>query len=81
MKDSKTIHLLTPEGEALQAASNATPWNTYPRPQMRRDSFLCLNGEWEIAVNGEAPRSIRVPFCPESLLSGLCMPCCTTMCA
>ena len=23
------------------------PWNVYPRPQLQRDSFLCLNGEWE----------------------------------
>ena len=23
------------------------PWNIYPRPQLQRDSFLCLNGEWE----------------------------------
>ena len=26
-----------------------TPWNVYPRPQMKRDSFLCLNGKWKIA--------------------------------
>jgi len=23
------------------------PWNIYPRPQLQRNSFLCLNGEWE----------------------------------
>ena len=23
------------------------PWNIYPRPQLQRDSFFCLNGEWE----------------------------------
>ncbi len=22
-------------------------WNIYPRPQMRRNSYLCLNGKWE----------------------------------
>ena len=37
----------------------------YPRPQLRRDSYLCLNGEWKL--NG---RPIRVPFPPESALSG-----------
>ena len=73
-KPKKLIHLLTPEGEALQAAPSVTPWNAYPRPQMRRDSFLCLNGWWEVTVNGNAPQAIRVPFCPESLLSGLCIP-------
>ena len=73
-KKQQLVHLLTEAGEALQADPTAIPWNTYPRPQMKRESFFCLNGEWEIAVNGEAPRAIRVPFCPESLLSGLCMP-------
>jgi len=73
-KARNIIHLLTPEGETLQADPHAIPWNVYPRPQMKRDSFLCLNGEWEVAVNGEAPRAIRIPFCPESLLSGLCIP-------
>jgi len=23
------------------------PWNIYPRPQLQRDSFFCLNGVWE----------------------------------
>ena len=73
-KAKRIIHLLTPEGEALQADPHAIPWDVYPRPQMKRDSFLCLNGEWEIAVNGQAPQAIRIPFCPESLLSGLCIP-------
>ena len=73
-KAKNIIHLLTPEGEALQRDPQIIPWNVYPRPQMKRDSFLCLNGEWEVTVNGEAPRAIRIPFCPESLLSGLCIP-------
>ncbi len=46
------------------------PWNRYPRPQMRRDSFLCLNGTWDLTV-GEERFSITVPFCPESKLSGI----------
>ncbi len=54
--------LMTAQGEAL----SGTPWTLYPRPQMRRESYLNLNGEWEI--NG---RPIRVPFCPESILSGV----------
>ena len=72
-KKQQLVHLLTEAGEALQADPTAIPWNTYPRPQMKRDSFLCLNGEWEVAIDDE-PYSIRVPFCPESLLSGLCIP-------
>ena len=54
-----------------------TPWQAYPRPQMKRDSFLNLNGYWEFAVKADASlpesydRKILVPFCPESLLSGI----------
>ena len=50
-----------------------TPWDVYPRPQMRRDSWQNLNGSWEFAV-GEpnfAGKAIQVPFCPESRLSGI----------
>ncbi len=48
------------------------PWNEYPRPQLRRDSFFCLNGEWEFAVGEEKyDRTIQVPFCPECVLSGI----------
>ncbi len=69
--------LYTAAGESL----SGTPWTVYPRPQLRRDSFLCLNGDWEFAVSeaGEPTaydRTIRVPFAPESLLSGIaeCFP-------
>ena len=72
-KKAQTVHLLTPEGEALQNDPARVPWDTYPRPCMKRDSFLCLNGEWEVSVNGGIPQPIRVPFCPESLLSGICL--------
>ena len=37
----------------------------YPRPQMRRDSFLPLLDGWKLNEN-----PIQLPFCPESLLSG-----------
>ena len=52
-------------------------WQEYPRPQMKRDSFLCLNGKWDFAAKKgksfprEYSESILVPFCPESLLSGI----------
>ena len=67
------VSLTTPEGAALEG----TPWTCYPRPQLRRDSYLNLNGQWEFAVSEqpELPssydRTIRVPFCPESSLSGI----------
>ena len=59
--------LYTPQGETL----SGIPWNVYPRPQMRRDSFLCLNGEWDISINEGSTEKIIVPFPPESLLSGI----------
>lgn len=58
--------LYTAAGKAL----TGTPWQSYPRPQMKRADWLCLNGEWQLAM-GEKERRIRVPFCPESLLSGV----------
>ena len=52
------------------------PWNVYPRPRMKRDSFLCLNGAWDFCVcaENEQPQyreTIQVPFCPQSRLSGI----------
>lgn len=67
MKKENLVDLYTPEGEAL----TGQPWNVHPRPQLRRDSFFCLNGEWEFRANGGEPETIRVPFPPESLLSGV----------
>ncbi len=47
------------------------PWDIYPRPQLRRNSFFSLNGEWELSVSEEEPQKITVPFCIESKLSGI----------
>ncbi len=49
----------------------ARPFAAYPRPQFKRDSYLCLNGPWEFAVDGEPLGNITVPFPPESRLSGI----------
>ncbi|MGV7208742.1 glycoside hydrolase family 2 protein [Oxalobacteraceae bacterium A2-2] len=55
----------------------------YPRPQLVRDEWMSLNGEWEFAYDNELryrgpgddriPWELRitVPFCPESPASGL----------
>ena len=63
--------LYTVRGENL----TGTPWTVYPRPQMKRDSYINLNGEWEFSVQDTQPaeydKKILVPFCPESLLSGV----------
>ena len=39
------------------AALTGTPWPEYPRPSLRRDSFVNLNGEWDFAVGDPARRS------------------------
>ena len=69
-----TYEALTTEYEAELDKKN--PWGDYPRPLMRRESFLSLNGEWDFAVGGDvAPEEyderILVPFPPESRLSGI----------
>ncbi len=53
------------------------PLPEYPRPQLRRDSYICLNGKWDFtfskcdALPSEYDLQILVPFAPESALSGL----------
>ena len=62
-------NLTTPQGENM----TGTAWTAYPRPQMKRDSYWNLNGTWEFAVGNPVftGRTIQVPFCPESRLSGI----------
>ncbi len=51
------------------------PHPEYPRPSLRRDSYLNLNGKWEFCIlrGDEAvyDGEILVPFPPESRLSGV----------
>ena len=63
-----------------------TPWSdkvdttAYPRPQMYRQNFHSLDGQWQYkiqkgnldsSVDGLFDGVIRVPFSPESFLSGI----------
>ena len=55
------------------------PLAEYPRPQLRRSDWLCLNGLWEYAFTSDVrdvpekfDGTITVPFAPESELSGVC---------
>ena len=70
-----------------QAAMGASvPLCEYPRPQLQRTDWMCLNGLWDYvggknileALNPAKPISfegkivtIKVPYCPESVLSGI----------
>lgn len=60
------------------------PRPEYPRPQMVRDKWINLNGEWEFEIDqgrsgidrklfdkDKLEGRITVPFCPESSLSGV----------
>ncbi len=72
--------------EAMKAT---VPLDEYPRPQLQREDWLCLNGKWDYkggknapdALSPEKPASfdgvndkILVPYCPESVLSGIQRP-------
>lgn len=65
------------------ATPTSLPRPEYPRPQLVRPDWLCLNGRWQFEIDqgdsgldrGLVQRpltgSIIVPFCPESKLSGV----------
>ncbi|MDE7260949.1 MAG: MFS transporter, partial [Oscillospiraceae bacterium] len=67
--------MLTAWGEKLDRDE---PLPEYPRPQLRRDSYLNLNGRWQYAIRPmkeKQPKTfdgeIIVPYSPECLLSGV----------
>lgn len=60
------------------------PRSEHPNPQMKRDTWLNLNGEWDFDFdfnnsglekgwnhNPPLSKKINVPFCPESRMSGI----------
>ncbi len=54
----------------------AVPHTEHPLPQAMRENWLCLNGEWgfyktDIKGNRSFYGTIRVPFSPETMLSGV----------
>ena len=56
------VPLTTPWGEKV---TSANAWRDYPRPQLVRDGWTCLNGDWDYAVT-----SVTLYLCkrqPDSL--------------
>lgn len=48
------------------------PRSEYPRPQFRRDNWLCLNGQWDFSFDEPVfDRQITVPYACETVLSGI----------
>ncbi len=50
--------------------------NLHPTPQFKRDEYISLCGEWQLAVKKGDDKTllgnITVPFAPESTISGIC---------
>lgn len=59
---------LSPQGQKgmrEEGSRELEVWNGYPRPGMKRQGYMSLNGKWRL--NGQ---EILVPFPPQSHLSG-----------
>lgn len=71
-KKQQLMELKTPFEKDL---CRELPFAAYPRPQLKRDSYLCLNGQWLFLYTTPAGEDkvheITVPFPPESRLSGI----------
>jgi len=63
-KESGYYNLLSESGEEF-LKDGCNPWQEYPRPQMKRNSYQILNGEWMLNE-----KMTIVPFPPQSSLSG-----------
>ncbi len=72
MKNYTLTPLTTPFEEELNKSD--IPFCEYPRPQFKRDSYICLNGEWDFAIKDKSEKplgKINVPFAPQSRISGI----------
>lgn len=71
-KPVRTVDLKTP----FEIAAKGDEWaQEYPRPQMKRDSYLSLCGVWDLSVEKKGVTTplceVTVPFSPETRLSGV----------
>ncbi len=73
MKKTKSFATLTTKYEEN---IGSIPYSEYPRPNMVRESYISLNGEWSLRVTDKGEEcffgTIIVPFPPESKVSGVC---------
>ncbi len=84
--DIDALGLTLPTPWSAEALTAEIPLSEYPRPQMERTNWLCLNGTWDYMGGseladpsqaetpiafGDKIEKIRVPFVPESELSGI----------
>jgi hypothetical protein len=80
------LHVQYPARRSAAMQTTSIPRPEHPRPQFMRDSWINLNGTWSYSFDfGESgmdharklyqstgfDKAITVPFCPESLLSGV----------
>jgi beta-galactosidase/beta-glucuronidase len=75
--DREHNQLMTQWGEAIANEQTEVVLTEYPRPQLARKNYTILNGIWKYAFTKEDARpviwdgDIRVPFSPETYLSGV----------
>lgn len=75
--EEKHHQLFTQWGECIAQEQPEVVLTEYPRPQMARKNYAVLNGIWKYAITGDDTRpvmwdgDIRVPFSPETYLSGV----------
>ena len=76
-KQAQVHQLCTIWSKYAEDGPDAVPLAEYPRPQLKRADWQCLNGWWEYAFRrpgesmGIAEGSILVPFSPETVRSGV----------
>ena len=86
---SQAQQAVLPTQWTKSAQTAAVPFPGYPRPQLQRNEWMNLNGKWDyqggknaanaldpekpIPFNGKSEQ-ILVPYCPESVLSGIQRP-------
>ena len=83
--DKDYEHICSPIPCNSSTINTFCPSEAYPRPQLQRSTWICLNGKWKFAYDNagrcvqpsdirEWSHTIEVPFAPESERSGIADP-------